>query len=294
MLPNASTPSFDALLGPSASIARVWSQIRRIAPYFRTVLLTGEPGSGLDTVAKALHSLSPMAARPLVTLPASECEREITAAALQRWARQTVFLPDLETLSPGAQHAVLHLLRRRRAHDIAVIAASHRELRPLVSAGSFSAGLAMQLGSLTLAVPPLRQRREDIPSLATHLLAAEADAAGVPAPTLDRDVYEALCKEQWPGNLDQLRAVLRKLLNQQEPTGLTGLVEQAATATAAAVPVPARLMKLDDVMYEHIRAVLLACNGNKLRAAEVLGISRSTLYRMLDAQSIATELPLAS
>jgi DNA-binding NtrC family response regulator len=288
--------SSDLLLGPSAAIARVWSQIRRVAPHFRTVLITGEPGCGTGAVAHALHRLSPLAERPFVELNAHDCSSRLTGT-LDEFSGETLFFPEVERLSAAAQRSLLHLMRHRRPYRIAIIAASATDLRSLVSAGTFSAPLAMQLSSLQLSVPPLRARREDIPALATTLYAHEADGLRTDAPPLSTEFLEALAAEEWPGNIDELQGILRRMLQHvdaiPEPAMIRSLLEDRRAETPPPTA-PIRLLRLEQVVQEHIRAVLMRCNGNKLRAAEILGISRSTLYRMLDAQAMGAQLPLAS
>jgi two-component system response regulator HydG len=283
------------LLGPSASIARVWSQIRRVAPYFRTALITGEPGTGAETVAHTLHSLSPLAARPFTVIRAAEAEAKFAGAAPMKFHGHTLFFEDIERLSIAAQHGLLRLMQNRRSSQTCVIASAMGELKPLVAAGSFSGVLASSLSALQITLPPLRERREDIPAMALHFLTQEAKGSH---PSAEAGFFEALSRAEWRGNIDQMQAVLRRLLERFSEQALSAVMLPELMQETGPKPMqatePVRLLKLEQVVQEHIRAVLLRCNGNKLRAAEVLGISRSTLYRMLDAQSvIGREFPLA-
>jgi DNA-binding NtrC family response regulator len=287
----ARTP--DVLLGPSAAITRVWSQIRRVSPYFRSALITGERATGAYAVAQALHTLSPMAGKPFTVFSPAGAEAALGGATVPRFSGDVLFFPEIENLSPAAQNGLLRLLHQRRHNPVSVIAAattsSPEALRPLVSAGAFSAALALQLSALHIALPALRDRREDIPALATHFLDAEARALGVTSTISSPAFLEALTQLPWHGNLDQLQAVLRRALELHPITAPNSdeLAEllRASEPTPLDAPDPVRLLKLEQVVQEHIRAVLLRCNGNKLRASEILGISRSTLYRMLDVQS---------
>jgi two-component system response regulator HydG len=286
----------DVLLGPSPAIARVWSQVRRVAPYFRTALLTGEPGAGHAAVANALHRLSPLSKCPFTTIATEEAEAHLKA--LPRFARETLFFPELEQLSPAAQLALSRLLRTRRQQQVTVIAAAAGDLRPLVSSGVFSGELAAALSALHIPVPSLRSRREDIPAVATHLLALEARAVGLEPPFAAPAFMEALAAQPWPANLDQLQTALHLLIEQfpdnpADPAHLQTILAAMAEAPPPPRAEPTPLLKLEEVVQQHIRGVLLRCNGNKLRAAEVLGISRSTLYRMLDHTQTNETLPLA-
>ena len=286
------------LVGPSPAIARVWQQIRRVAPYFRLALLTGERGSGSEAAARALHSLSALSARPFTILTPADCEARLTGPVPPRLANETVYFPEVDHLSAAAQQGLLRLLRARRPQQICVIASARGDLRPLVSAGGFSGILATQLSALHIALPALRERREDIPAIATHLLAVEAHTRGVLPPAAPPSFLETLTEQAWPGNIDQLQTVLRRFLERHPGCDLDSAHFRSLLDASFQAPLPAaepvRLLRLDQVVQEHIRAVLLRCNGNKLRAAEILGISRSTLYRMLDAQAAGNDLTIAS
>lgn len=295
----ARTP--DVLLGPSPAMTRLWSQMRRVAPYFRTALITGERGVGHEAVAHALHSLSPRATRPFVTIAADDAA-PILAGTATRWSGDTLFFPDIHRLSAQAQQALVRITRLRRPHQVAIIAASTGDLRPLVSAGSFCSVLAAALSALQITVPALRERPEDIPALATHLLAHEARSLDLIPPAPGTAMLDVLSTFPWPGNLDQLRGTLERLLQSTEPDDVAELrpfleslthEPEQPTASTQEAPDPVRMIKLEDVLQQHIRAVLVACNGNKLRASEVLGISRSTLYRMLDSGTPNQTLPFA-
>jgi DNA-binding NtrC family response regulator len=278
------------LAGSSAAISQVMGQIRRVAPYFRTALFTGERSCGEEAAAQALHKLSPMGHRPFVTLTAEEAEQrlggksEYDALAVEGM----LYIPQPERLQPFAQKALLRLLRERGAQAPRLAAFAERGLRPLVSIGTFSAELAESLGALRVTLPPLRDRTEDLPELLREMLCDQADQMQMTAPPFGADLLEAGKKHAWPGNFDQLRSVSLRLLER----GAKGPLHAEDLRTVlGAMPEPvrrdrreARMVSLEQVIQDHVQAVLISCNGNKLRAAEVLGISRSTLYRMLESQ----------
>jgi DNA-binding NtrC family response regulator len=273
-------------------MARLWSQLRLLAPHFRIALLTGEPGCGADAVAQALHDLSPFAGTPFIRMRAADADRQLRhpAALFGNAPRGTLFLTDIDRLPPASQQVVTRLLRLRRHRRIAIVASTSVDLRPLVSAGTFNGELFANLGSLRLQLPSLRERVQDIPLLTHQFLQAEATRQARSIPWLDPAFLAAINDYTWPGNLDQLRSAIAWMLEHCED-GLTVADLQAAIAEVRAetesAETPVRMVPLDHVVQEHVRAVLIGCNGNKLRAAEVLGISRSTLYRMLDAASVA-------
>jgi DNA-binding NtrC family response regulator len=265
-------------------------QIRRVAPYFRTALLTGERGCGEEAAAHILHQLSPLSHRPFVVLTPSEAELLFDANSSPDAvaAQGMLYLPRPERLPRAAQIALLRLVRKRGSQAPRIVAFAERGLRPLVSSGGFSAELADSLGALRIALPPLRDRREDIPALLTHILEDVAAQSSITPPQLAPDLLDAAMALPWPGNLTQMRSVAEGLMEHASNLVLHALDLETVLG---AIPQPPlhdrreiRMMRLDDVIQEHIRVVLFACNGNKVHTAEVLGISRSTLYRMLDAQ----------
>ena len=285
-------PDAQRLLGPSPAMSRLWSQLRLLAPHFRVALLTGEPGCGADAVAQALHDLSAFAGSPLVRIRAVDSDRQLRhpGALFGNAPRGALFLTDIDRLSAASQQVLMRLLRLRRHRRIAIVGSTCVDLRPLVSAGTFNGELFANLGSLRLNIPSLRERVQDIPLLTHQFLQAEATRQARSIPLLEPGLLTAISEYAWPGNLEQLRSAISWMLEHCEGA-LTAADLHAAIAEVRAeneaIETPVRMVSLDHVVQEHVRAVLIGCNGNKLRAAEVLGISRSTLYRMLDAASVA-------
>ena len=276
------------LNGRSAEIAKLWSQLQRVAPYFRTALLMGEPGTGAESAARALHDHSPFRDKPLKVLAPGAAEIYFApGGAGASNPSGAVFVEELEKLSRTAQAGLLQLVRVRGPRTACVIGFARNDLRALVSAGSFSGELAAALSGLRIALPSLRDRREDIPALLAGVVSRTAAKLGRTEPLLGADFVEAACEFAWPRNLDQMAEVLAWLLSHRGASELHREDFETACqmyqSQAASAPKPARMVKLEEMVQEHIRTVLLACEGNKLRAAEILGISRSTLYRMLDA-----------
>jgi DNA-binding NtrC family response regulator len=286
---NPHSPATDLwLAGPSPAITQLRSQIRRVAPYFRTALLIGERGCGGEAAAHSLYQLSPLSRHPFVNLTSAEANQIFGEGHESADLAQTgmFYIPRPERLSHVAQNGLLRLIRRRGPHAPRVVAFAERGLRPLVSASGFSAELAECLGALRIAIPPLRERSEDIPQLLEHMIQTIAAQSGRTPPQLAPDLLDAARKMPWHGNLTQLYSAAEGLmecvpnlvLHASDLEAVLGAIPQPSTGDRRAI----RMMRLDDVIQEHIRAVLFACNGNKLRTAEVLGISRSTLYRMLE------------
>jgi DNA-binding NtrC family response regulator len=283
------TDPSKVLAGPSVAMAKLHVQIRRVAPYFRTALLTGEPNCGEESAARALHALSPMANRPFLKLTAAEAQQRFgSSIAYDSVAAEgLLYLPQPERLPRTTQTALLRLVRERGPYAPRIVVFAERGLRPLVSSGAFSTELADTLGALRIALPSLRDRPEDIPFLLRELLLDHAHSLKILPPDLTPDLFEAAAQCPWTGNLLQLAATASALLDQPAEPLLSvhhlhivlGNIPQPPAVDRREV----RMVKLDRIIHEHIRAVLFACNGNKLRAAEILGISRSTLYRMLES-----------
>jgi DNA-binding NtrC family response regulator len=286
----------QVLLGPSLAMSTLWARLQRVAPYFRTALLTGESGSGQQAVARALHELSPLRARGFTVIPAADADSRLAndAGLKASAALGMLYLPEPDRLSPAAQAGLMRLLRERGSGAPRLVTFAERGLRSLISACGFSSELANSLGALQIEVPPLRQRTEDIPLLAGHLLRRQAESLSLRPPALADDFFDAAGSLPWPGNLDQMQAVLGWML-EHGGSLLHGADLHAALAALAQTPSTAhaepRLVRLDQIVREQVHSVLMACNGNKLRAAEILGISRSTLYRMLGASGPGWPLP---
>jgi DNA-binding NtrC family response regulator len=305
------------LLGDSAAIRQLRSQIQRVAPYLRIALIRGEAGTGKQLVARAIHDYSSGTEGPFIVCDAAVLAESIAGGSrsaspsipsagqlLQSAQGGTLYLDGIGRLSPAHQATLLGFLRgctERRATlaqpgraslrrpNTRILAASDRDLRTLAAVGHFRADLYALLAGVELVVPPLRQRIEDIPVLAAWLLRRLAERAGhIPKMLADASLAQ-LQDCAWPNNLRELDRVLVQAASLTdgvilEPRHLLALVEptQPGSATSSAV----RPERLDDIIRQHVLEVLTHCGGNKLRAAELLGISRSTLYRMLDASSL--------
>jgi DNA-binding NtrC family response regulator len=294
------------LSGTSLAVMQLRAQIRRVAPYFRTASLTGECGCGEEDVARALHAASHLRDLRFLPLDAADAEDHFASAGSCAETPTTgiglIYLSQAEKLSPAAQQGVLHLLRRGSAHSPRVVAWVGRGLKSLISAGAFAPELAAALGSLRIALPALRERAGDITLLIHDRLQLdrrqhEIDGLCHRQLYLSDEFLNAAVRFSWPGHLRQLYASLDWLL-QNKPGGTLQGGDLAAalehtTATYAPKPPEPRLVRLEQIVQEHIRSVLMACDGNKLRTAEVLGISRSTLYRMLDSGESTQSLLLA-
>jgi DNA-binding NtrC family response regulator len=300
------TPSMDAsefeIVGDSAVMGRLRLQVLRIGPHFRTVLVSGEAGTGKEMVAHALHGMSNGTGGPFVACRVAELKKAFASGEsfgnLVKKARGgTLFLDEVSEMSSREQLQLVQVLRQHelaqsrmesQRMDLRLIASTMQDLRILASAGRFSQELYQRLTTVEITLPPLRERMEDIPELAAYLLKRSAAPCGGSCYRISKEAVERLQGYHWPGNVRELESVLRSSTLQHGGRSLESyhLPElKSASSTVSAMPRAAESPRLQDVIERHVLQVLKDCKGNKLRAAEVLGISRSTLYRMLDTRS---------
>ena len=240
--------------GESAGAERLRRQVARFAPHFRLVLVTGEAGTGKESVARALHRMSPAAAGAFVA-----CEVQDFVASTDTRAG-VLYLRGLGALGADRQDALLAALDGIGREQRMVVECAC-DPRGMVAAGRMRAEVLERVGMLEIRVPALRERMEDLPAIV-------AGMQGDGGFCLPADALERMAGHGWPGNLEELRRVC-------EGFRTRGVLEFEATETDSAVAVAVRL---DDVIERHVMGVLERCAGNKLKAAEMLGISRSTLY----------------
>lgn len=306
------------LIGASPAMNAVRQMVERVAPSVATVLITGETGTGKELVAEAVHRLSPRHAGPLVrincgALPETLVEAELfghergafTGADRAKPGRfelaheGTLFLDEVGELPLLAQVKLLRVLQdgqidrvggtQSRHVDVRLVAATNRDLAAMVEQGRFRQDLLYRLRVVEIRVPPLHERREDIPSLVTFFLEKSARRLQRPRPTASSEAFGALASRSWPGNVRELEnAVERALLFSEGPV-LTpadfNLHEAAPTPVPVALPTDVTAAGLKtttrsvarDAQRRLLLAVLEATGGNVTRSAERLGLSRRGL-----------------
>ena len=298
------------IVGKSRAIQDLLRTVERIAQSKSTVLVTGETGTGKELVARAIHARSAERAFPLIkvncaAIPEGLLESELfghvrgafTGATASKKGKfvladgGSIFLDEIGTLSRALQAKLLRVLQEREVEplgsdhvlklDVRVIAATNRDLRRLVAEGDFQEDLYYRLSVIPLAIPPLRERREDVPLLVEHFLAKHAPRAGKRVEGVAGDALEALLQYDWPGNVRELentieRAVVLSAGGRLEAGDLF-MLGARATSDAAGLPSLRLHDNLEWAERESLRRALERCQGVKKDAAALLGISQRAL-----------------
>jgi len=303
-----------SLVGTSPAMLRTLDLARRVAQVDSTVLITGESGVGKERIARSIHDESARTAGPFLAIncaavPESLLESELfghargsfTGASQDRAGLfeaangGTLLLDEIGDVPPAMQVKLLRVLQERevrrvgenraRAINVRVLAATNRDLLADVHGARFRQDLYYRLRVVEIAVPPLRDRREDILPLARQLLASAAKRFGRKAPALTPDAANLLLRYGWPGNVRELENALERAvaLARSDRIDVDDLPLEVA-ARPPADQASGEMRTLADVEHDHIAAVLQAVGGNRAKAAERLGIGAATLYRKLKQQ----------
>lgn len=311
--------SFEGIVGHSPAIREVFSKIRRIAPHYATVLLTGGTGTGKELVARALHSLSPVAQAPFIVCNCAAIAESLFESELfghvrgaftgaiqdkegfiERAAGGTIFLDEIGEIPLAAQAKLLRVIQNHEVQrlgartvktvDIRMIAASNRNLREAAGRKEFREDLYYRLATVELHMPPLTERKEDLPLLIQHFLKRFSEQYGKTGLKLTRRAEALLSRYSWPGNVRELENALsyacmiverdtidlldlpKSLRNQWLPWETAQLQEDG-------------FLTLEELDRKYALSVLERLGGNHTRTADVLGIGRATLYRMLAERS---------
>jgi DNA-binding NtrC family response regulator len=297
------------LVGSSPAMQRVVQLLEKVAPTDATVLIRGASGTGKELVARAIHFNSPRRQRPLVTINCAALQETLLESELFGHEKGaftgavttkpglievaeggTLFIDEVAEMGPGLQAKLLRVLedgRLRRVGgtqeitaDVRVVAATNRPLEEEQKAGRFREDLYYRLNVVTIELPALRDRRQDVPELVEHFLATRQ--LGPQRYRIHPDALDALLRHDWPGNVRELANVLERAQILAEEHEITvddlpdTLVESAAAAAPAGDP-----RHLREVERRHVAAVLQQEKGNKVHAAKALGISRRALYRLI-------------
>ncbi len=336
---------FEEVVGSNSKLQAIFAQAREVASTSATVLITGESGTGKEVLARAVHRASPRANKPFVAcsiaaLPENLIESELfghekgafTGAATRRQGRfelahqGTLFLDEIGELSPSMQVKLLRVLQERQFErlggkdllsvDIRVITATNRNLEDMVNQGTFRADLYYRLNVVSLELPPLRERRDDIPLLAAHFARKAALKHDRPVPGFTNAMIDALSAGAWQGNIRELENVIERCVVISSAATLDAevLPEKYRLTGASSVVAPSGLVAImgaspvvqlaassngdlktlfyqEDFSFDHaitgykrqlVQTALRECNGSRSEAAQKLHISRQYLHKLIN------------
>ncbi|NUR54414.1 MAG: sigma-54-dependent Fis family transcriptional regulator [Acidobacteria bacterium] len=323
---------FCGMIGRGPAMQELFGMIRRLAPHVRTALITGETGTGKELVARALHKTGPRRERRFVTVNCSAVVETLFESELFGHVRGaftgatdhkpglfeladggTLFLDEIGELPLSVQAKLLRVLELGEVHrvgsldprrvNVHVIAATNRDLRAEVAAGRFRSDLYYRLNVVEVKLPPLRDRREDIPYLTASFVRGTSERLQKPLLGLSPGAERLLASAPWEGNVRELRNVIERaciladgeFITERELSISMPALEAPAAMTAAGRTTPRGTAPDQDgggdllatVEREHIQRALLRANGNKKAAARMLGLSRRALYRRLERLDLA-------
>ncbi|MGA2133749.1 MAG: sigma-54 dependent transcriptional regulator [Bryobacteraceae bacterium] len=309
---------FEGIIGRSPLMLDAFARINRVAPHFRTALITGATGTGKEMAARALHHLSPVASGPLAVcncaaIPENLVESELfghtrgsftgathdQAGIFEHAHGGVLFLDEIGELPLPAQAKLLRAVQNQeiqrlgspalRKVNVRIVAATNHDLRMLVEEKRFREDLFFRLSMVEIKLPPLAARKEDLPLLVHHFVDHFSGVYGKNIEGLTRRAEALLVRYHWPGNVRELEnaigyACMMAESPQIDVADLPDNFHRELPADAAGI----ELVSVEEIQRIHARKVLEYFEGNKLRAAEVLGVSRATLYRLLSPRAETT------
>ncbi|MCB1797833.1 MAG: sigma-54-dependent Fis family transcriptional regulator [Gammaproteobacteria bacterium] len=308
------------LVGASAALRHTYNLLERVADVRCNVIIRGESGTGKELAARAIHTLGPAPDTPFIVVDCGALsdtllESELFghekgaftgASAMKRGLFEvarggTVFLDEIGNISEAMQVRLLRVIQERQITrvggvrpidvDVRCLVATNADLQAMVREGGFRADLFHRLNVVTVTMPPLRERREDIPALLQHFVSHFAAEYGRDVVGFDAASVRRLERYPWPGNVRELRNLVERhvVLADQPMMRLEGLPDDTGETAVAAVT--DNLPTLAELEWRYIQQVLQHCDGNRGRAAALLGIDKSTLWRKLERYQRAGSPP---
>jgi len=303
---------FEGIVGQSPLMLEVFARIRRIAPHFRTVLVTGSTGTGKELVARALHRLSPTPSGPFVVCNCAAVVETLFESELFGYVKGaftgatqdkigmfeyahggTLLLDEIGEMPLATQTKLLRVLQDQeiqrvgspvaRKVDVRVVAATHRDLAAEVAEKKFREALYYRLCMIEIRLPRLADRKEDLPLLERYFLERFSAQYNKPLARLTHRAQVILGRYSWPGNVRELENVLGHacMMVDGDAVDVRDLPERFQAAVPKGAGEDSELITLEEVQRHHALRVLERVGGNKVQAAEILGVSRATLYRLL-------------
>lgn len=306
---------FDNIVGQSKPMQEIFATVTRVAATRATVLLCGESGTGKDLIARAIHYHSPRRERPFIKINCTAIPENLMESELFGYERGaftgantskpgkfeqadtgTVFLDEIGDVPNNIQVKLLRVLQEREFErlgsnktlktDVRIVAATNVDLRAALERGAFREDLYYRLNVVPINIPPLRDRKEDIPWLAKHFIARLAADVGSPCESISDGAIDRLLEYHWPGNVRELENVIERSLvlcsgKELSPADIRMDLAPARRTAAAADAFLPEGMSLDHYEQTIIREALRRANGNKSQAARLLGLTRNALrYRL--------------
>ena len=315
----------EGIVGRSPLMLDVFSKIRRVAPHFQTALISGESGTGKEAAAKALHQLSSHASGPFVVcncaaVPESLFESELfghirgafTGATqdqkgfVEKASGGTLFLDEITEIPLGVQAKLLRLLQNReiqpvgssrpRQIDVRIVTATSRDLRELVADNKLREDLFYRLSTIEIKLPRLAERREDLPLLQRHFLNCFSARYDKPTLNLTRRAQAVISRHSWPGNIRELENVINYacMIAESETIDIRELPDYLQKEGPSGTPQDDIQVSMRNMELRHLHHVLHEVGGNRGKAAEILGISRTTMYRFLEEEKKGSKDQVAS
>ena len=326
--------SFESLVGRDSTMQQLFQTLEMVSPMNSTVLIQGETGTGKELVARTIHHHSPRADQRFVAfnsaaIPEPLAEAELfghakgaftgaVAARVGRFElahRGTLFIDEVGLMSLALQSKLLRALQEREIErvgesrpikfDARVVAATNSDLRKLVKEGTFREDLYYRLNVIPITLPPLRDRREDIPLLARHFVQKSCRSNGLPQKSLTQDAVRVLMNYSWPGNIRQLENAVEHsvaMTGQEKEIPARSLPEDILQPSSSlllpTVAIPDEGINFTSVVSQLERELIVRClektGGNKRQAARLLQLSRTTLIDKLHRLNLGDEIPAAS
>jgi len=320
--------SFENIVGSSPKLQAVLRTVSMVAPLKTTVLITGESGTGKELIAKALHYHSPRKYKPMVTINCAAIPENLLESELfghERGAftdayvkkpgqfeladQGTIFLDEIGEMNPSTQAKILRVLEQgefariggaQAIHvDVRVIAATNRDLHQGMREGNFRSDLYYRLNVVSVHLPALRERREDIPVLVHHFLQVKSQQLGLAEKSFSNEALDLLMQYSWPGNVRELENLIERALVLSPGRVMTGedLPQYLHAGNGRTHPAQQSVLRgetrlseaVDQFEQELIRTALSQAQNNQTRAAEILGTTRRILKYKMDKLGIAGE-----
>ena len=313
------TFQFESIVGRSPLMLDVFATVRRVAPHFRTVLVTGATGSGKESVAHALHRLSPAAKNTFAVCNCSALTETLYESELFGYVRGaftganqdkvglfeyahggTVFLDEIGDMPLAGQAKLLRVLQNQEVQrvgspavkkiNVRVVAATNRDLRAMVAEKTFREDLFYRLSMVEIILPRLSQRKEDLPLLERHFVEKFSSQFNKDIRGLTRRAQQAVARYPWPGNVRELENAIGNACMKAEGE-VIDVADLPEYLRAPSFPAATddEVLSMDELQRRHAVRVVVRCGGNKTQAAEMLGISRATLYSLLSRSGNSDE-----